>query len=785
MPTTRPDLKTLMQDPSAVPHSAQRVLTASSVGERVWIGPADAVTLSAEDKKTYDAAHAVMAHLCVQAPTTHSSGHPGGPLSSFTFAYHLSKRRNPHTDQPLRISPGHLSLLSYGLQWLFGREGRDARLRSPQTIIDTFRVPSGLPGHVEAGIGDIPFGTGPLGKGVSHGLGTAFGLKHLRKPGTVDVLLADGDSQEGQVAEALRLASHLAVDNLVVHGDWNDIQLSDLPSKTVAADFASIAHAAGWHVIEVQDGNDPAQVIAAQDAADALLGKGRPVFVCYYTTMGNGVSFMEEGSNTGKKNYHGSPLSKEEMEKALTELMPLEDAVKAYEPARQKEKARYMSNNPTITDVHLDWSMGVLKTAGYKRSILADKGAARKEFGATHLKALMKLDPRIVVLHADLGASGGFDKTAKDFPDRVINVGVAEANMYMMAAGMRQAGLLPVTYTFAAFGSNEARANARLIDVNCGHTRCAVLHDCTHAGLSVGEDGETHQEQNYLNIPLHHTQVWMPADSNQAGAMAEKALEMVAGGHESVYVFSPRSDHPQVKTPGGEVVYGEDYVYDGKADIVFGNGDTTDRATILAVGIPVHDAMEAAKRLSEQDPPVQVRVLNVSCIRPIDASAIIQAALETSHLIVVEDHNAEGGLATQVADVIADFQLPCSLRRLGLTHYFPSGSADDLKFLAGLDTDSIMDAVEDEVRAEVKGGEDAFVTTAFTMAHNLTFSRFRFSARPFMDKLLEEKGYMEMLRDHWRSRSIPAEKLPKNEELRRRLGEVPKEAMVDGLEMEE
>lgn len=772
MPSHRPDPKTLLADPSA-PASAKRVLEHADKGEMLWVGPADAKSLSKDDLTAYDAAHAIMAHLCVRAPTVHSSGHPGGPLSSFTFAYFLAKRRDPHIDQPLRISAGHLSLLAYGLQWLFGREGHDKRLASPQAIIEHFRIPDGLPGHVEAGIGDIPFGTGPLGKGVSHGLGTAFGLKYLKKHGTVDVLLADGDAQEGQVAEALRLASRLKLDNLVVHGDWNDIQLSDLPSKTVAADFASLAHAAGWHVIEVQDGNDPAQVSAALDAADGLLGKGRPIFVCYYTTMGKGISFMEEGSNTGKKNFHGTPLTKEEMEKGIGELQPLEQAIDVYKPAREKEKARFTSGKPTETNILLEWNV----EKNYERSILTDKGAARKELGATHLKNLMKTDSRIVVLHADLAASGGFDKTAKDFPDRVINVGVAEANMYMMAAGMRQAGLLPVTYTFAAFGTNEARANARLIDINCAHTRCGVLHDCTHSGLSVGEDGETHQEQNYLNIPLHHTQVWMPADANQAGAMAEKALETIADGQESVYIFSARTDHPQVKTPKGDIVYDKDYVYDGKADIVSGNGDATDQATILASGICVHDAMEAAKRLAEQEKPITVRVLNVSCIRPIDAAAIIQAAMETSHLIVAEDHNVEGGLATQVADVIADFQLPCSLRRLGLRHYFPSGSADDLKFLAGLDVDSIVDAVEDEIRTEVKGGEDAFVTAIHTMAHNLSFSRFRETAHPFVEKLLEEKGYLEDTRDQWKARTFPAEKLPKNDELRNRLGQVRKDAI--------
>ena len=760
MPSVRPDPKSLVgKDPKDVPMSLQRVAAASHPGERHWIGPKDEKKISSGDLEAYTLAHLIMAHLCIQAPTKHKSGHPGGPLSAFTFTYFVHKRRTPGIDPAFRMSAGHLSLLAYGMQWLMHREGRDKRLASPQAIIDTFRTPSGLPGHAEAGIGDIPFGAGPLGKGVSNALGEAFGLKFLKKKGTVDVLLADGDCQEGQVMEAMRLASHLQIDNLIVHLDLNDIQLSDMPSKVVAADMAAIAAAAGWTVIEVQNGNDPAQVVAALDFADAQKGNGHPIFICYYTTMGHGVKIMEDGSNTGAANFHGSPLKDDVAAAALKDLRSLPELVKGYEKFRP-------SPVPVPVPSALPFSTKTLK--GYARTITTEKGAARQEFGSVHLKALMKADPRIVVLHADLAGSGGFDKVGKEFPDRVINVGVAEANMYMMAAGMRQAGLLPVTYTFAAFGTNEARASARLIDVNCGHTRCGVLHDCTHTGLSVGEDGETHQERNYLNIPLDHTQIWMPADSNQAAAAAERAMEIVADGSQSVYAFFPRSGHEQLKTPKGKIIYGKEYSFDGKIDVVRGAGDITDDATIIAIGIPVHDAVTAADRLWNEEKK-RVRVLNVGCIRPFDASEIIRAALETSHLIVAEDHHSEGGLATQVADVIADFQLPCSLRRLGVNHYFPSGTDKDLKFLAGLDEQSILDAVLDDVRAEVRGGEDAFVTVIHSLLENGKKSRFAKTAQQFIDRLIGEKGYLDALRKQWEKRSIPAEKLPTNATLLKRL----------------
>lgn len=784
--TLRPDPKTLLGKPvKEVPMSAQRIFSQKTAPEMLWIGPKEGAKVSPEDIKAYEAAQTIMRHLCVRGPTAHASGHPGGPLSAFTFAYFLSRRRDPGVDEALRYSAGHLSLLAYGLQWMFGREGNDKRLQSPRSIIDTFRTPSGLPGHVEAGIGDIPFGTGPLGKGVSNALGVAFGHQYSHKSKIanrkskipkVDVLLADGDSQEGQVMEAFRLAAHLRVDNLVVHGDWNDIQLSGLPSSTVAADFAAIAHATGWQVIEVQNGNDPAQVTAALDAADACIGKGAPIFLCYYTTMGHGITMMEEGSDTGQKNFHGTPLSKAEAEAVLKTLPDFNEAIEVYAKHRNEEKKRYEMRNSEfgIRNAPLEWNVKTLQKNGYKRTVTAEKGAARKDFGATHLLNLMKADPRIVVLHADLAGSGGFDKVEKSFPGRVINVGVAEGNMAMMAAGMRQAGLLPVTYTFAAFGTNEARASARLIDVNCGHTRCSVLHDCTHAGLSVGEDGETHQERHYLNVPFDHTQVWSLADSNQAAAAAEKAMELVAEGHSSVYAFSPRSNHPQILKADGSPFYGPEYVFDGKADIVAGHGDLRDSLTIIATGITVHAAMLAADQIEKSQIPTSkiqnrsVRVLNVACIRPLDASAIIQAALETRHLIVVEDHSSEGGLATQVADVIADFALPCTLRRLGVNRYFPSATDTDLFLMAGLDADSIVDAIEDEVRTEIAGGEDAFVTAIYEMPHHKTHSRFS-SAHSFIERLATDTGYLTKLREAWKKRV--SEKLPGNDALMQRLQE--------------
>ncbi len=769
--STKPPVASLIGQPTAdVPMSLQRIAAASGHGERVWIGPADAANVSDQDRKEYQIAHQVMMRLCIEAPAMHKSGHPGGSLSAFTFAYEVSRRRDPARDETLRFSPGHLSLLAFGLEWLFGRDGTDARLASPKVIAETFRTVSGLPGHVEAGVGDTPFGTGPLGKALSNALGVAFGRTYLKKNGRVDVVLADGDSQEGQVAEAMRLAGHLKLDNLIVHGDWNDIQLSGMPSKTMATDMADIAFAMGWSVIEVQNGNDIAQVRAALNKVDSLLGGGRPIFVCYYTTMGYGVPLMEDGSNTGKKNFHGAPLSGDEVKAALASLtLPsFEELAEQFSPARMRYKKAFDAVRGKRTSSRLPFAL----PKEYTRAIAIKDGAARKDFGAVHLKALMAGDSRIIILHADLADSGGFGAVEKAFPDRVINVGVAEANMYMMAAGMRQAGLLPVTYTFAAFGTNEARANARLIDVNTGHIPLGIIHDCTHAGLSVGEDGETHQERNYVNIPLDHTQVWVAGDSNQAGAMAERALQIAAAGTESVYVFSSRSNHPQILKADGMALYDKDYEFDGRATIVRGRGDQRDSVTIISYGAALPEAIKAADMLATQASPRTVRVLNCACIRPLDSAAILQAALETQHLIVAEDHNTEGGLATQIADLVADLAVPCTLRRMGVRHYFPSTTAENLMVLAGLDAESIVNVVEDQFSLRLAQGEEVFVAFLYGLAQRLEHTRFAAKAQTYIEKLSTNGAYLKVLRALWKSRTIAAKEFPDNAALQEMLGSI-------------
>ena len=139
----RPDSKTLIgKNSKDVPMSLQRILKESSVSDSIWIGAKEAAALTKDETESFEAAHTIIRHMAVKMPRAHSSGHPGGPLSAFTFAYFITKLRDPSVDQPLRYSAGHLSVLAYTLQYLFGRDRNDVRLSSLQKLIETFRIPS-------------------------------------------------------------------------------------------------------------------------------------------------------------------------------------------------------------------------------------------------------------------------------------------------------------------------------------------------------------------------------------------------------------------------------------------------------------------------------------------------------------------------------------------------------------------------------------------------------------------------------------------------------------------
>ncbi len=302
--------------------------------------------------------------------------------------------------------------------------------------------------------------------------------------------------------------------------------------------------------------------------------------------------------------------------------------------------------------------------------------ATRDAYGDT-LKALGAKYPEIVVLDADLSASTKTQVFAKEFPNRFFNCGIAEGNMMSVAAGLAAAGKTVFASTFAVFGAGRAYEQIR--NSIC-YPRLNVKVALTHAGITVGEDGATHQmlEDIALMRVLPNMTVIVPADA----AETEAALRWAAAYNGPVYIRMGRAKCDDVTNPG-------DSFTPGKCTTLCDGNDVT----IIACGIMAGKAVAAAKLLQEEG--ISARVLNMSSIKPIDEDAILKAAKETGAILTAEEHSVIGGLGSAIAETVVKGN-PVPMAMLGMNDTFgESGKSEDLLEKYGLTAEHIRDMAKE------------------------------------------------------------------------------------------
>ena len=285
-------------------------------------------------------------------------------------------------------------------------------------------------------------------------------------------------------------------------------------------------------------------------------------------------------------------------------------------------------------------------------------GEALKELGAQY--------PEIVVLDADLSASTKTKDFADVYPDRFFDCGIAEGNMMSVAAGLASCGKIPFASTFAVFGAGRAYEQIR--NSIC-YPKLNVKIALTHAGLTVGEDGATHQmlEDIALMRVLPNMTVIVPADAAETKA----AVKWAASYHGPVFIRMGRAKCDDITDP-------EQPFIPGKAAMLRKGYDLT----IIACGIMTGKAMQAADILIGAG--ISARVINMSSIKPIDESAIIKAAEDTGAILTAEEHSVKGGLGSAVAEVVVK-NCPVPMAMVGVEDQFgESGTADDLLKAYGL-----------------------------------------------------------------------------------------------------
>ena len=305
------------------------------------------------------------------------------------------------------------------------------------------------------------------------------------------------------------------------------------------------------------------------------------------------------------------------------------------------------------------------------------KIATRDSYGAA-LKELGRLHDDIVVFDADLAGSTKTGVFRKEFPDRHFNCGIAEANMMAVAAGAATMGLVPFASSFAMFAVGRPFEQIRN---SIGYPKLNVKIGATHGGISVGEDGASHQccEDFALMRSIPGMVVMSPSDDVEARAMVKAAYE-----HKGpVYMRFGRSGVP---------VFHEEEGYSfqiGKGEVLRQGSDVA----IIANGPLVAEALEAAAQLEEKG--ISARIINMATIKPLDDELVLAAARECGKIITCEEHSIIGGLGEAVCALLSE-QLPTPVRRIGVNDVFGySGPAGELMKLFGLCADHITEVAVD------------------------------------------------------------------------------------------
>ncbi len=629
--------------------------------------------LSSEEISTLKEMRSRCAKNILLSTSLASSGHPGGSLSALdmllvTYGCINHNPSNPQDQERDRVilSMGHISPGVYSTLAEFG-------YFTEEDFLSGFRrTGSGFPGHVERIVPGVEWDTGNLGQGLSTAVGIAHGLKIQGRSPKVITFMGDGEQQKGQISEAIRYANKYQLDNLIVIIDRNHLQICGNTDDIMPQAVREMYSSSNWNVKYLEDGHDYNSFFQAfSDSYQSPNGK--PTVIVSRTVMGKGISFME---NLAK--YHGSPLSPEQLQKALAELKVDGQVDKWQELRSQAVKTNtiqeYVSQAPEI-------AMG--EPILYGADTLTDNRSAYGN-ALLGLAEANNVEGTTLIsgISCDLEGSvkmGGFHKHS---PQAYIEAGIQEHHAATLAGGMASIGMVPFFSTFGVFAVSEVYNQNRLNDFN--HTNVKIV--ATHVGLDVGEDGPTHQCIDYLGLfrNYYRSSVFMPADPNQTDRIVRYAAAMDG----NVFVGMGRSKTPVITKEDGTPFFDQEYSFQpGKADWL----RRGDEATIITYGALTPTVMKAWEQLSADGK--KVGVLNMASLVPVDEEAILEAAA-TGPIVSVEDHHIDTGLGSIIALVLADNGKSVPFKRLGVKQYGGSGKPAELYRRQGLDSDSITETVQ-------------------------------------------------------------------------------------------
>jgi len=620
-------------------------------------------------------------HHIVTSTTRAGSGHPSSSLSAVElmttlffggfFKQDISKPHDLNNDRFI-LSKGHASPLLYSLYRVAGALTDDDlnRLRNHSSRLEGHPTPLFPYNDVE---------TGSLGQGLSIGLGMALGLKLKMSQGKlksvetssdqfqpvstkqipkVFVLMGDSEFSEGQIYEALQLASHYKTNNLIGILDVNRLgQRGETMLGWNLNTYARRIDSFGWKTVIVEDGHDIEQIQKAFEH----ISEDRPTMIIAKTIKGKGVSFLEN-----KEGQHGKPVPKEKLEEALKEIGEVEAALmgKIVAPVHTNPGADL--NSPDGGD----------KMPRSTRSALHDLVATRQAYGDA-LVELGRQDENVIVLDAEMSNSTYAETFKRVFPDRFFEMFIAEQNMVSVALGLSKIGFKPYVSTFGSFLS-------RAFDqIRMSQYSYANISFCgSHVGVSIGEDGSSQMGLEDISMfrSILNSIILYPSD-------ATSAIQQLKLLHKEMgikYLRTTRAELP--------VIYTAEEVRNmkiGGSKII--HQSSQDKAVVFTAGITLHEALKAREHLINEG--ISITVVDLYSIKPIDEETI----KKFSHLpiVVVEDHYPTGGIGEAVISALASSKLQAlRYNHLCVRNIPHSGSPEENLRYAELDASAIVKAVK-------------------------------------------------------------------------------------------
>ncbi len=456
---------------------------------------------------------------------------------------------------------------------------------------------------------------------------------------------------EGSQWEAMEIAAHYKLDNLIGIMDVNRLgQRGETMYGHDLSVYKDRVSAFGWEPIVI-DGHHLPQILTAYK--QALEAGDRPVMIIAKTLKGKGVSFIED-----KNGWHGKPLKKDELARALDELSPIDKTVRGQIPKPE--------------DLH---PMEQPKQMARSVSYPADKPASTRHAYGTALARISPRFPDMVVLDAEVSNSTYAELFKDVHPERFFEMFIAEQNMVGTALGLSIRGKVPFVSTFAAF-LTRAFDQIRM----SRHSHANIKFCGSHAGVSIGEDGSSQMGLEDLAMfrTLLDSVVLYPSDA----VSTEKLVEASAQHEGIVYLRTTRKDTP--------VLYHNDEVFriGGSKTL---KSSKKDVATIVAAGITVHEALKAYEELKNND--ILVRVLDLYSVKPLDEWTLSLAGRETGVIITVEDHFAEGGIGEAVKSALSEQRTP--VYSLAVRKMPKSGKPEELLEYEEISQKAIVRKVKD------------------------------------------------------------------------------------------